>query len=190
LMSLLVANASGVTLSEIAAEMQPPMNRRTLQRWLDRLVVVNLVVRRGEARATRYFVGNGRYRMPVKQRVPKPPRVKPPEPPEPPTPPQPVLQPSGLPPEYRAVFDRVAGKIIRLGFVDDTAGSELAMAACREWRGCPPDEVNAFVLAAEDEFDHLDRPTALAKYAITPEQWADWRKEWCLIRDLPDDAAD
>jgi hypothetical protein len=49
--------------------------------------------------------------------------------------------------------------------------------------------MNAFILAALDEFDHLDRTTTLAKYDITPAQWSDWRAEWRLLRDLPADPA-
>jgi hypothetical protein len=186
LMNLLGANPCGVTLDEIAAEMRPAISLRTLRRWLRPLLATHLVVRTGAARGTRYYVGNGRFRTPVKKRVPKPPLVRP----DPPAPPKPGLKPSGLPPEYRRVFDQVAGKIIRLGFVDDTARSELAMAACRAWRGCTPEEVNAFVLAAEDEFDQLDRATALAKYDVTAEQWTDWRKEWALLRNLPPPESD
>jgi hypothetical protein len=97
----------------------------------------------------------------------------------------PEAKPSGLPGDYQAVFDQVAGKIIRLAFVDTDAGSELATAACRQWRAATPDQVNDFVLAAQDALDRLDADTAQAQYGITPEQWANWRQPWRDARGLP-----
>jgi hypothetical protein len=96
----------------------------------------------------------------------------------------PEAKPSGLPGDYQAVFDQVAGKIIRLAFVDTDAGSELATAACRQWRAATPDQINDFVLAAQDALDRLDADTAQAQYGITPEQWANWRQPWRDARGL------
>jgi hypothetical protein len=182
LIATLRANPDGSTFMDIAVSMNPIVPQRTLQRWLSKLVASGQIKRRGGSKNTRYFVGNGRHTLPAKKRKPKPVVAKPPPPLPAPAPEEP-----NLPPEYRPLFDRIAPKIIRLGFVDTDAGSELAMAACREWRNASPDTVNAFVFAAQDAFDGLDRNFALAKYDITPDQWSNWRHEWCLARDLPTD---
>jgi hypothetical protein len=102
----------------------------------------------------------------------------------PPTDSAPEAQPSALPDAHQSMFDQVAGKIIRLAFVDTDAGSELATAACRQWRAATPDQINNFVVAAQDSLDRLDAGTAQARYGITPEQWANWRKPWCDARGL------
>ena len=159
LIRVLRAHPEGASLRQIAAQMDPVPEERTLQRWLGKLIGIRLVTRDGGSKNTRYFAGNGRHAMPVKKRTPKAPVVKStpapvPEPtPEPSTPPAP--KPPRLPPQYRALFDRVAPKIIRLGYVDSDAASELATAACRAWPNATPDQVNAFVLAAQDAFDDL-----------------------------------
>jgi hypothetical protein len=178
LIYFLRAHPEGVTLREIAAQLSPLPPHRTLQRWIAKLVRSGEIERRGGSKYVRYFPGPGRVPLQVKKRTPKPIVPKPPEP---------SPEPSRLPSEYQRLFDRLAPKIIRLGYVDDDARSELAMGFCRQFPGVPVDDMNAFLAAAEAEFDALKRATALAKYDLTPDNWSNWRQPWCDVRGLPPD---
>lgn len=184
LIRVLREHPDGATLIQIAARLTPLTPQRTLQRWLAKLVFVGLVARTGSTNQLRYFAGTGRGALPVKKRKPKAPRVAVSPPIAAPRPPE---KPSRLPPQYRPLFDRLAPKIIRMGYTDDVAIDELCQGFVAEFRGAEVEAMNAFVAAAMDEFDGLDRDASLAKYKLSREDWDNWRRSWCKLRDLPPD---
>ena len=178
LIDLLRQHPQGVTSIEIAAIMSPPMTPRTLQRSLKKLVFAGLLTRRGSGATVRYFAGPGRVALLVKKRIPKPivpPAVPPPPPPVP-------EQASNLPPKFRRLFDRMAPKIIELGFGDEGAMHDLGYAAVAE--RFSDDDCNDFIIAALNEFDVLQRDPTIAKYHLRPDRWDNWRPRWCKDRDL------
>lgn len=88
------------------------------------------------------------------------------------------------------LFDRLAPKIIRGGHTDDTATVMLIDGFVRENRGAPDEAANAFVESSFAKFDALDFATAQKSYGIKKDDWENWRKEWCELRDLPQEIAD
>lgn len=185
LIRVLHEHPDGATLAQIAARLQPIPEERTLQRWLAKLIVVRLVKRRGGSKNTRYFSGTGRVALLVKKRAPKPtkPAVSPPI-----VAPKPEAKlpekPSHLPPQYRPLFDRLAPKIIRMGYADDVAVDELMQGFTKEFRGADVEIANGFVEAGMLEFDDLDYATAQKKYGTSKPDWDNWRTEWCTLRGL------
>ncbi len=184
LIHVLREHPAGADLIDIAVAMDPNLAQRTLQRWLAKLVAAGQIKRRGRARRTRYFAGDGRFALPVKKRVPKPVESDPvPAPkPAPELPPEPDDYASELPPEFRPLFDRIAPRIIKSCLLDDVAISELAGSALREFGD--EDTMNEFVEAAMAEFDALERDRTLAKYNLRPAHWDAWRPQWCDLRGL------
>lgn len=187
LIRVLRDHPDGATLIQIAARLDPPPLQRTLQRWLSKLVSVGLVTRRGYTNKLRYFAGSGRGAWNVKKRKPKPPVPDKPKvqtpPPEPA--PTPVADRWVMRAEFRSVFDKAAPKIIRMGYLDDVAMQVLGEASVAAFGGDDIDFTNEFIGEGMAQLDALQRDRTIAKYALKPTAWDDWRPEWCHLRDLP-----
>lgn len=134
-----------------------------------------------------------------KPAAPKPKKVKPPKPRlirDPKTgkltiiPPPSVTAeaPKSMAPEPApsgSLFDRLAPKIIRMGYAGDVAESEFVEGFVAENPGSDVDVSNAFVEASMAQLDTLSFETAQKKYGVKQDDWENWRPEWCKLRDLP-----
>ena len=188
--AILEQRARGLSWTQIAAGMgEPRIDEKVSGKTLSRL-----------------FGKNGKAHAPSRKAHAKKPKT-----PKPPKQPKahlvkdahtgkPVIVPAGAPVESAptpaappvrvklktdTLFDRLAPAIIRGGHTDDTATVMLIDGFVRENRGAPDEAANAFVESSFAKFDALDFATAQRDYGIGQDQWNNWRKEWCELRDLP-----
>lgn len=176
--AILAQRERGLTWEQIAAGMRGPrINEKVSARML-------MSVFGGKAgRKSRRKAAKRKPRSPKKPKAqPKPPISAPP-PAVDAEPPKQAAAASALPTQSQTLFDRLAPKIIRMGFTDDVAINELVEGYVKENRGAPSEASDAFAEAAMAQFDAMTYETAQSRYGIKRADWDDWRKEWCELRE-------
>ena len=181
LVGYITAQPDGASLREIEQQLSPPLPRRTLQRWVAVLTDARLLRRRGQARATRYHLGNGR----PKPRPSHPPKatkpVAPPPPPEPTPaatpPPKPPVSPSKTDPRLQQLFDEVVPQVVKLALVRGAAQQRFERAAFRLF-GSDPHVIRAAIAAGMAEVDGLNATNYTRYPTLTPQDLKLWTFSW------------
>jgi hypothetical protein len=177
----------GAALPEIEQQLSPPLAHRTLQRWMAVLVDSRLLRRRGNARATRYVLGNGRPK-PRPKRIGKPPETtKTAEPTtlaEPTTPPKPAPKPapaSKEDPRLQQMFDEVVPQVVKLALPRGSAQRKFELAAFGLF-GSDPKIISAAIAAGMAEVDGLNESNYTRYPTLRPQDIKLWTFSWKTLR--------
>lgn len=185
LVGYITGQPDGASLPEIEQQLSPRVPHRTLQRWMAVLVDSRLLRRRGNARATRYALGNGR---------PKPRPKHPPKAPKPvdtvtPAAPAPVAssrpKPPASPPKIdrrlQPLFDEVVPQVVKLALPRGSAHRRFELAAFRLF-GSDPDVIDAAIAAGMAEVDALNETNYTRYPTLTLQDIRLWTFSWKTLR--------
>lgn len=189
LVGYIAGQPDGASLPEIEQQLSPRLPRRTLQRWVAVLVDSRLLRRRGNARSTRYLLGNGRPK-PRPKRLGKPPAVTKavtpttPIAPAPVPPPPPPKRPAPATKEDRRLqqmFNEVVPEVVRLALPRGSAHRRFELAAFRLF-GSDPEVIGAAVAAGMAEVDGLNESNYTRYPTLRLEDIRLWAFSWKTLR--------
>jgi hypothetical protein len=178
----------GASLPEIEQQLSPPLAHRTLQRWMAVLVDSRLLRRRGNARATRYVLGNGRPK-PRPKRIGKPPQAAktadataPTEQvaPSPPAPKSPAPATKNDP-RLQQMFDEVVPQVVKLALPRGSAQRKFELAAFGLF-GSDPKIISAAIAAGMAEVDGLNESNYTRYPTLRPQDIKLWTFSWKTLR--------
>jgi hypothetical protein len=188
LVGYITGQPDGASLPEIEQQLSPRVPHRTLQRWMAVLVDSRLLRRRGNARSTRYALGNGRskprpkrpHKAPetAKSAAPATPVVPIPAPIPPPKRPAPATKDD---PRLQQMFNEVVPEIVRLALPRGSAQRRFELAAFRLF-GSDPDVISAAIAAGMAEVDGLNETNYTRYPTLRPQDIKLWTFSWKTLR--------